>query len=79
MFDTLTVKANNYTLVTRTNLDADKCTSTCPAKNYVKVTKVIPAAFLGKTITLTFRSQEDSSLFTNWHVDDAAVTITPAP
>ena len=78
-FDTLTVKANNYTLVTRSNLDADLCTATCPAKNYVKVTKVIPAAFLGKTITLSFTGQEDSSLFTNWHIDDVAVTITPAP
>ncbi|MEZ0578434.1 M4 family metallopeptidase [Nocardioides sp. MH1] len=79
-FDKLTVKANNYTLVTRSNLDAINVSTcgACPA-TYVKVTKVIPTAFLGKTITLSFTGAEDSSLFTNWHIDDAAVTITPAP
>jgi Zn-dependent metalloprotease len=79
-FDTLTVKANNYTMVTRSNLDADNVNvcGACP-KHYVKVTKVVPAAFLGKTITLSFTGHEDSSLFTNWHIDDVAVTITPAP
>ncbi|KAA1418924.1 M4 family peptidase [Nocardioides humilatus] len=79
VFDKLDVKVNNFLMLTRTNLDADKCNPNCPAKNYVKVTKVIPAAFLGKTVTLSFFGQEDSSLWTNWHIDDVAVTITPAP
>jgi hypothetical protein len=79
VYDTLTVKANNFTLVTRSNLDADRCAPGCPPKNYVKITKVIPAAFLGKTINLSFTGHEDSSLYTNWHIDDVAVTITPSP
>ncbi|KAA1424336.1 M4 family metallopeptidase [Nocardioides antri] len=74
--DTLTVRANSYTLLTRSNLDA--CLSPC-ANSYVQVTKVLPAFFAGRTVTLSWTSQENAMNRTSWYVDDVAVTITPVP
>jgi Zn-dependent metalloprotease len=72
VFDTMTVKAGGTTLLTRSNLDA--C-SGCP-KNYVKVTKALPSSLAGKTFDLAFITAEDSSFFTNWHVDDVTLKIS---
>lgn len=76
-FDTLTVRADGGTVFTQSNLDAinvGTCGS-CP-KTYVKRTVVLPPALSGKTFELSFTGSEDASLWTNWHIDDVALTIT---
>ncbi|MDZ5623322.1 M4 family metallopeptidase [Nocardioides sp. HM23] len=77
-FDTLTVKAGNTTLLTRSNLDAinvEACGS-CP-KTYAKVTKVLPGGLAGTTFELSFNTNENDVLFTNWHIDDVTLKISP--
>jgi Zn-dependent metalloprotease len=79
VFDTLTVKAGATTVFTQSNLDAVKtssCGGPCP-KTYVRRTVVLPAAFSGKTFTLSFISAEDSSLYTNFHLDNIQLTVSP--
>ncbi|KAA1424335.1 M4 family metallopeptidase [Nocardioides antri] len=67
-WDTWTAKAGNATLMTLSNVDA--------TNTWVKKTRVIPAAFSGKNVNLSFWSDEDGSLATSFKVDDFAVTIT---
>jgi len=78
VYDTLTVRLGNKTIYTQSNLDAidvDTCGS-CP-KAYVKKTVTLKSWSLGKTSVLSFIGQEDGSLFTNWHIDDVTLTISP--
>lgn len=79
VFDKMTVKAGNTTLLERSNLDAVNvatCGGPCP-KTYVQVTKALPNALAGTTFDLTFITAEDTTLWTNWHVDDVTLRISP--
>lgn len=77
-FDTLTVKAGNTTVYTQSNLDAimfATCEPSC-TKAYVKRTVVLPSGLSGTTFTLSFTSAENSSNWTNFHVDNVAITVS---
>jgi len=76
-FDVLTVRLGNNAIFTQSNLDAVKI-ATCPcSKAYVKRTVTLKSWALGKTSVLSFTGVEDSSLYTNWHIDDVTLTISP--
>ena len=77
-YDTLTVSLGNHPIYTQSNLDAIKANTcgSCP-KAYVKKTVHLKPWALGKTFLLSFTGQEDSSLYTNWHIDDVTLTISP--
>ncbi len=78
VFDSMTVRAGATTLFTRSNLDAVKtssCGGPCP-KAYVKVTGLLPSGLSGTTFDLSFDTAEDSSLFTNWHIEDVTLKLT---
>ena len=68
IYDTYTVKVNNYTLKTLSNVNA--------TGTWVKYTAVVPAAFAGATPTFSFTSDEDSSAATSFKLDDVALTIS---
>jgi hypothetical protein len=74
VFDRLTVKAGSTTLATYTNPQA--------AAGY-QLRTLDMSAFSGQAVTLTFTGTEDSSLATNFVVDDVAVDVsggtTPPP
>ena len=76
-FDKLTVSLGSNDIYSQSNLDSDKfpgCGS-CP-RNYIKRTVYLKSWALGKTSVLTFTGDEDSSLATNWHIDDVTLTIS---
>lgn len=78
VYDSLTVKAGATVLFTQSNvnaIDVDSCGS-CP-KSYVLRTVVLPSTLSGKTFDLSFTTTEDGSLFTNWHIDDVALNLSP--
>jgi len=76
--DTLTVSLGNNPIYTQSNLDAVKwpACGSCP-KTYVKRTVTLKSWALGKTSVLSFTSNEDGSLWTNFHIDDVTLTISP--
>ncbi|GLZ30098.1 hypothetical protein Lesp02_22880 [Lentzea sp. NBRC 105346] len=66
-YDKLTVKAGSATLASYSNLDKN----TGYAQKTVDV-----SAYLGQTVTLTVTGSEDSSLVTNFLLDDFALTTS---
>ena len=68
IYDRYTVKVNNATLKTLSNVNA--------TDTWVKYTAVVPAAFAGATPTFSFTSDEDSSFATSFRLDDVALTIS---
>jgi serine protease len=68
IYDKYTVKANNFTLKSLSNVNA--------TGTWVKYTTVVPAAFSGANVTFSFTSDEDSSAATSFKLDDVALTIS---
>ncbi|KAA1418925.1 M4 family peptidase [Nocardioides humilatus] len=67
-FDKYTVKANNFTLKSLSNVNANN--------TWTLQTAIVPAAFAGANVTFSFTSDEDSSLATSFRLDDVALTIS---
>ncbi|WP_183096371.1 M4 family metallopeptidase, partial [Nocardioides stalactiti] len=67
-FDYLEVRAGSTLVHTQSNVDA--------TATWVKHTYVLPASLSGKTFDLTFTSVEDSSNWTNFHVDDVGLNLS---
>ncbi|MEZ0578433.1 M4 family metallopeptidase [Nocardioides sp. MH1] len=67
-YDTLTVKANSFTMKTYSNRNV--------TNGWVKQTLNVPQGFAGANVTFSFTSDEDSSLATSFRLDDFALTLS---